>query len=229
MAGVSELKPVIGVYIDDQYIMFLPTVSVLVSTSNRGIHMSRLVESLILGFFETEKSQKLEDLGKNLIKYIIMRKKTIGTEIDPVIEVVCKGEYVYEILEHCTITLKTTYEHGKITNVVAVTVRCISACPCALDTSNHKLTHTQNVDVTISKENGKAKELLKIIEKVVPKTRTILKRDEEVATIQTAYDNPMFVEDIVRKLSEYDVRVSVISHESIHKHKAIAKTKEIQK
>ena len=58
----------------------------------------------------------------------------------------------------------------------------------------------------------------------------LLKRPDEKHVTEQAYDNPMFVEDVVRKVSElakqhediYWFSVSVESFESIHKHSAYA-------
>jgi GTP cyclohydrolase I len=58
----------------------------------------------------------------------------------------------------------------------------------------------------------------------------LLKRPDEKLVTEQAYDNPMFVEDVVRKVAELakehkDIcwfSVSVESFESIHKHSAYA-------
>ena len=58
----------------------------------------------------------------------------------------------------------------------------------------------------------------------------LLKRPDEKHVTETAYNNPMFVEDVARKVAEsalshpeiYWFSVSVESFESIHKHSAYA-------
>ena len=58
----------------------------------------------------------------------------------------------------------------------------------------------------------------------------LLKRPDEIYVTEKAYENPMFVEDVVRKvavtaLANKDITwfsVSVESFESIHKHSAYA-------
>jgi GTP cyclohydrolase I len=59
---------------------------------------------------------------------------------------------------------------------------------------------------------------------------SILKRPDEKYVTERAYNNPMFVEDVVRKVAEmaqahpaiYWFSVGVESFESIHKHSAYA-------
>jgi GTP cyclohydrolase I len=58
----------------------------------------------------------------------------------------------------------------------------------------------------------------------------LLKRPDEKYVTELAYENPMFVEDVVRRVAElakkhegiYWFSVSVESFESIHKHSAYA-------
>ena len=59
---------------------------------------------------------------------------------------------------------------------------------------------------------------------------SLLKRPDEKYVTETAYENPMFVEDVVRKVSQHALdhpditwfSASVESFESIHKHSAYA-------
>jgi GTP cyclohydrolase I len=59
---------------------------------------------------------------------------------------------------------------------------------------------------------------------------TLLKREDEKYVTERAYDNPRFVEDVVREVAvrlDDDPRVlwysaRVVSHESIHAHEAFA-------
>jgi len=217
MAGISDIRGVLETYINGQKITFLPKISVLVKTEKRGIHMSRLIESIMMAWLETARAQKIEDIGINILQYILRRK--ISTEK---VEITCEGEYIYGVMEPCTVIIQTTKTGNEVSNLVGVKVTCISACPCALEESKGAHTHTQNVDILAMKENGNAMEILKIIEKYVTPTRELLKRDEEVNTIKKAFENAMFVEDIVRKIEPFVDYVSCLSHESIHKHKAIA-------
>lgn len=221
MVGVKDLRCVIEARIDGQMINFIPKISVSVETDQRGIHMSRLIESVIIGWAETTKVKKVESIGDNILKYIQMRKDTIGMNPEN-IEIICEGEYIYDLMETCDIILKTSVVDGVTCSLVGVGLICINACPCALSESDNQYTHTQNVMITVFKTDGKITELIDLIESNVTPTRTILKRANEVAVIKQAYENPMFVEDIVRKLSPFVDEVYVEAMESIHKHNATA-------
>jgi len=160
-------------------------------------------------------------LGLNILKYILKRKKLIGINPD-YIKIHCEGDYIYELTESCTVIIETEKRDDVIRNMVGVKVRCMSVCPCALTESGNKYSHSQGVTVTVMKEDGKVTDLLNLIESNVTPTRTLLKRDEEVSLIKRAFENPVFVEDIVRKLVKHVDYVYVESEESIHKHKAVA-------
>lgn len=221
MAGVKDLRCVIETKVDGQMIAFIPKISVSVETDQRGIHMSRLVESVIIGWAETTKVKKVESISDNILKYILMRKDTIGMSPEN-IEIICKGEYIYDLMETCNVILKTSVVDGTTHSLVGVELICINACPCALSESDNQYTHTQNIVVTVFKNGGNIIELIDLIESNVTPTRTILKRANEVAVIKQAYENAMFVEDVVRKLSPFVDEVYVEAIESIHKHNATA-------
>ncbi len=113
-------------------------------------------------------------------------------------------------------------------------------CPCSREISRHGA-HNQRADVTLRMEYLPGsfvwiEELVDIIEKsgsspVYP----VIKREDEKAITESAYDNPRFVEDVLRELVEVfrtDSRVRWFeaqcdSYESIHNHNAFAYQKEI--
>jgi len=220
LAGIADIEPVINVYINNELIVFLPKISILVETNKRGIHMSRLIESLMIGMLATLHNKKLEELGTSIAKFILKRRNLIGCESDN-IHIIIKGKYVYEIMEPCEVLIYTKIINNKIDNYVGIRLHGMSACPCALSESGGKYTHNQRIELILMKKNGEFLKILKDAENKITPTRTLLKRDEEVELIKKAYNNPKFVEDLVREFEDYDF-VRVISFESIHKHQAIA-------
>lgn len=221
--GVKGLEPVIVAYINGSQITFLPKITITVETKNRGIHMSRLIESAMLGWLSTiqKRPPRIENLGVEILNYIKRRKNLIGCNIDN-IYIKLEGRYIYDVMEPCDAIIETTKKDNKIVNMVGVRVTCISACPCVLEESKGKYTHMQNVEITAMRQDGSIVEMIETIEKLITPTRTLLKRDEEVKIVERAYKDPLFVEDAVRRLSEHFDYVYVESNESIHKHKAIA-------
>ena len=118
-----------------------------------------------------------------------------------------------------------------------VTVPVTSLCPCSKEISNYGA-HNQRCLVSLDirteqKEIIWFEELIQLIESSASAPiYSILKREDEKFVTEQAYNNPVFVEDIVRDLSlkiERDNRIiwfklEAISEESIHNHNAFAAT-----
>ena len=222
--GIVDLgEIVVSTYVNGKELTFLPKVSIVVRTRFKGVHMSRIVESVLMGWLEAEKRRNIEELSNSILKYLIKRKRLIGLE-DSELVVKVRGKYIYELMEPCEVILVTVKNKNTVKDYVGVSLTCLNACPCSLSESGGKYTHTQRVKVTAYKLKGKVNEIIKIVESKVTPTRTFLKRDEEVSLIKRAVENPLFVEDIARQLKDEFDLVYVNSLESIHKHNAIAFT-----
>jgi len=116
---------------------------------------------------------------------------------------------------------------------LTVSTPIMTLCPCSKEISEYGA-HNQRseVDITIRMDGWVwIEELVETALKcasapVIP----LLKRPDEKAITEQAYDNPMFVEDVVREaklllerhpqITHY--KVSVVNHESIHPHNAFA-------
>lgn len=124
--------------------------------------------------------------------------------------------------------------------VVGVKVPVTSLCPCSKAISDYGA-HNQRGQITIevrslATEGGEPtiiwiEELIEIAEKSASApVYALLKRADERHVTMQAYDNPVFVEDMVRNAAarlQSDDRVSwfsvhVVNHESIHNHGAFA-------
>ena len=125
--------------------------------------------------------------------------------------------------------------------IQGVTVPVTSLCPCSKAISDYGA-HNQRGHVgiavrTVRKENGTPEliwieELIEIAEQSASApVYALLKREDEKAVTEQAYENPVFVEDIVRNVAERlmaDRRVAwfqvrTINEESIHSHNAFAR------
>ncbi len=124
--------------------------------------------------------------------------------------------------------------------ILGVEVPVQSLCPCSREISDYGA-HNQRgtVNIRIRSATGKdglpsmvwIEELVEIAEKSAsaPLYPLLKRADERFLTMQ-AYDNPAFVEDIVRNVSVHLktdqriewFRVHIINHESIHNHSAFA-------
>lgn len=126
---------------------------------------------------------------------------------------------------------------GEYDKQVAVTVNAASLCPCSKEISDYGA-HNQRSRITIKvRENEDTiwfEDLVELAERNAScQLYPILKRPDEKFVTERAYNNPKFVEDIVRDvaldlqklLTEQRVRwffVSSNNYESIHNHDAYA-------
>jgi len=117
--------------------------------------------------------------------------------------------------------------------VLTVIVGVTTLCPCSKAISKHGA-HNQRGDVTVSIRSEKVvwiEDLIALVEaSASSELYSLLKRQDEKAVTERAYENPVFVEDLVRnvalKLNAHaDVtwyRVEAENFESIHNHNAYA-------
>ena len=117
--------------------------------------------------------------------------------------------------------------------VLTVIVGVTTLCPCSKAISRHGA-HNQRGTVTVQIRSVKAiwiEDLIALVESSASsELYSLLKRQDEKAVTERAYENPVFVEDLVRnvavKLNAHpDVtwyRVEAENYESIHNHNAYA-------
>jgi len=126
-----------------------------------------------------------------------------------------------------------TLEHGKMDFVVQVVVPVTTLCPCSKAISKSGA-HNQRGQVTLAIRFRKPmwiEDMIRLVEdSASSELFSLLKRPDEKAVTERAYDNPVFVEDLVRNIAvrcEADsnitwYRVEAENFESIHNHNAYA-------
>ncbi|MEP4078914.1 GTP cyclohydrolase FolE2 [Haloferula sp.] len=117
--------------------------------------------------------------------------------------------------------------------VVTVMVPVATLCPCSKEISERGA-HNQRGVVTYSvrfREPVWIEDLIDLVERSAScELYSLLKRPDEKAVTETAYDNPVFVEDLVRNVaSRSDAHSEIVwykveaeNFESIHNHNAYA-------
>jgi GTP cyclohydrolase I len=122
---------------------------------------------------------------------------------------------------------------GKVDFVVTVVVPVTTLCPCSKAISKSGA-HNQRGHVTFSVRCAKPmwiEEMIRLVEdSASSELYSLLKRPDEKFVTERAYDNPVFVEDLVRNVAgraEEDenilwYRVEAENFESIHNHNAYA-------
>ena len=209
------------------------TMTVGLSAASKGTHMSRFIELLEAstapldqaGFATTVAAmlQRLEArTGSIEMRFPYFVKKTapvsnVSSLLD--VDVCWRGE---------------VDDDGRYVFTMRVLVPATSLCPCSREISDYGA-HNQRSHIMIEAELAgemAIEELIAIAEKSAScEVYGLLKRPDEKYVTERAYDNPKFVEDLVRDVAlalnrEPRVRTYVVeaeNFESIHNHSAFAR------
>jgi len=196
----------------------------------RGTHMSRFVE--ILNKYKGEIAYKelrpiLEDMRRTFeaeCAHISMSFPYFVEKEAPVTGTKSLMEYT----AFFSARLSEEYEF-----VLGVRVPVLTLCPCSKEISDYGA-HNQRAYVTVEVKFSDfvwLEELIEVAESSASSpVYSLLKRPDEKFVTEHAYDNPHFVEDVVRSVAvklKGDprilwARVSAESMESIHNHNAYA-------
>ncbi|HQU15565.1 MAG: GTP cyclohydrolase I FolE2 [Chromatiales bacterium 21-64-14] len=197
----------------------------------KGTHMSRFVE--ILNHHEREISvQSFKDMLREMTTvleaesgHIEMRFPYFVTKAAPVTKVHSLMDYDVSLIGE----IHDRAVHTHIRVVVPVT----SLCPCSKEISDYGA-HNQRSHVTVmARTRGFIwiEELIDLVEQEAScELYGLLKRPDEKYVTERAYNNPKFVEDMVRDVAvrlNHDERIEAYiveseNFESIHNHSAYA-------
>jgi GTP cyclohydrolase I len=197
----------------------------------KGTHMSRFVEILnqherdiTVENFRTMLKEMIERLDAES-GYIEMRFPYFVNKKAPISEVESLMDYDVTFIGE--ITAETT------TITVKVIVPVTSLCPCSKNISDYGA-HNQRSHVTLTVRIDDfiwIEDLIDLVEKQAScEIFGLLKRPDEKFVTERAYDNPKFVEDMVRDIAAQlnkDERINAYiveseNFESIHNHSAYA-------
>lgn len=197
----------------------------------KGTHMSRFVD--ILNTHDREISIKsfkemLQEMATRLeaeVGHIDMSFPYFVNKQAPVSGVQSLMDY--------EVTFRGEIRKGKPTLSIKVQVPVTSLCPCSKSISQYGA-HNQRSHVTIEVQTNQfmwVEDLIDIAEREAScELYGLLKRSDEKHVTERAYDNPKFVEDLVRDVAaalNQDERVDAYvveaeNFESIHNHSAYA-------
>jgi GTP cyclohydrolase IB len=200
----------------------------------KGTHMSRFVELL-----EAERASRvaldtaeLEALLRRMTAKLGVGEGHLSVSFPYFIEKTAPVSQVKSLLDY-EVTLSGELVDGHATITTKVLAPVTSLCPCSKEISNYGA-HNQRSHITITAETDAAMavdELIGIAEREASsELYGILKRVDEKFVTERAYDNPKFVEDLVRDVAaalnrESRIRAYSIeaeNFESIHNHSAYA-------
>ncbi|WP_457742670.1 GTP cyclohydrolase IV [Thermococcus sp.] len=246
--GITNLRSVAKINWKGKVYTFLPLfeVTIDVPAEKKGIHMSRLVESITGAMSEAveeevkEAHTSLEELGRAIIKRLEGKhphkraEVWIKTHLIIPRQTPASGKVSYEPYDVEVGVIKN--EDGTFEKVLKVKVIGNTVCPHAMANNDGK-THIQRaigeLEVrTAFDEEITLEDMIDVVESSFSHpTYTLLKTVDENAVVQGMYRNPKFVEDVAREIFvkargkfRGKIHVRVVSNESIHKHDVIAET-----
>ena len=197
----------------------------------KGTHMSRFVE--ILSAQERELTvESFKAMLKEMVGRLEAQEGRIEMSFPYFIEKQAPVSGVKSLMDY-EVTFTGEIKKGKECFAMKVLVPVTSLCPCSKKISDYGA-HNQRSHVTVTaKTSGFVwiEEIVDLIEKQASsELYGLLKRPDEKFVTERAYDNPKFVEDMVRDVAavlNLDERITSYvveseNFESIHNHSAYA-------
>ncbi len=199
----------------------------------KGTHMSRFLE--VLGaFHEPLSAQSLRSLLADMLERLGAQDGVIEMRLPYFVRKAAPVSGVESLLDH-QLTLRAEQRDGRLEITQQVQTPVTSLCPCSKEISLYGA-HNQRSHIIIAAtlRDGAAmpvEDLIDIAEASAScQLWGLLKRPDEKFVTERAYENPKFVEDLVRDIAvalTADARVtryevSSENFESIHNHSAYA-------
>ncbi len=198
----------------------------------KGTHMSRFVE--ILNAREREISvESFEDMLRDMVKRLEAETGHIEMSFPYFINKEAPVSKVQSLMDYEVTFIGEVRAGNQYLQTTRVVVPVTSLCPCSKKISERGA-HNQRSHVTISARTNDfvwIEELVQLVEgQASCELFGLLKRPDEKHVTERAYDNPKFVEDMVRDIAgllNADSRIDAYTvesenFESIHNHSAYA-------
>jgi GTP cyclohydrolase I len=198
---------------------------------HKGTHMSRFVEALN-SHGPVLHVDNIRDILEQLTQRLDSQCAHVDFEFPFFLEKPAPVTGAVGLMDY-TARFNATLENGKMDFVLTVVVPVTTLCPCSKAISVHGA-HNQRGQVTLAVRFGKPiwiEDLIRLVEDCASsELYSLLKRPDEKAVTERAYENPVFVEDLVRNVAlrcDDDAnirwyRVEAENFESIHNHNAYA-------
>lgn len=197
----------------------------------KGTHMSRFIE--ILNGYEREISvESFEDMLRQMVVKLEAVSGHVEMSFPYFINKKAPVSGVESLLDY-DVTFIGEIRDGAYLQTMKVLVPCTSLCPCSKKISEYGA-HNQRSHVTLTVRTNSfvwIEDLVRVAEEnASSQLYGLLKRPDEKFVTERAYENPKFVEDLVRDIAlrlRADARIAAWSvqsenFESIHNHSAYA-------
>ena len=198
----------------------------------KGTHMSRFVE--ILNGHEREISvENFETMLREMVERLEAETGIIEMSFPYFVNKIAPVSGVNSLLDYDVTLIGEITAKGEFKQTVKVLIPVTSLCPCSKKISAYGA-HNQRSHVTVAAQINAFIWIEDIIQMVESQASCelygLLKRPDEKYVTERAYDNPKFVEDMVRDIAvrlNEDRRVAAYvveseNFESIHNHSAYA-------
>ncbi len=216
------------------------SMSVMLPREYRGTHMSRFIETLE-EYRGRVSPHNLEAFTRRLCEKLNAPESSLNIEFPYYFRKKAPVSGI-ESFSKCDINLQAHYSESENENsrnshfdmIIGLSLSVQTLCPCSKEISSYGA-HNQRALVSLKvrcKSLVWFEEMISMIESSASSPLyTLLKREDEKYVTEHAYENPRFVEDVIRELAvklDNEERVTwyraeIESQESIHEHNAFAR------
>ncbi len=214
-----------------QHTVALLTMTVFLPAEQKGTHMSRFV-ALMEANAEAIDGARLQQLTEDMVQLLDSRSGKLCLSFSFFREKTAPVSGIKSLLDY-QVCLTGEVNDGQYRKTIQVVVPVTSLCPCSKEISQYGA-HNQRSHVTLSLTVNAPVQIEEIIDCVEAQASCqlygLLKRPDEKYVTERAYENPKFVEDMVRDVAaqlRQDARIERFvveseNFESIHNHSAYA-------
>ncbi|MEP7155302.1 MAG: GTP cyclohydrolase FolE2 [Betaproteobacteria bacterium] len=207
------------------------SMNVRLAHNMKGTHMSRFVE-ILENNPEAFSATSMAALLEHMVARLEVTEGRIDMQFPFFVEKAAPVSGLKSLMDY-EVSLSGEIRNGVTRITTKVVVPVTSLCPCSKEISAYGA-HNQRSHVTISvrcSEPMSIEEVVRVAEEQAScELYGMLKRPDEKYVTERAYDNPKFVEDLVRDVAaalDGDARVEAYTvesenFESIHNHSAYA-------
>ncbi|WP_100406898.1 GTP cyclohydrolase FolE2 [Bacillus solitudinis] len=240
--GISKVKYPVMIESDLAPTIQTTTAEFALTTSleanYKGINMSRLTEQLHI-YFQTHmlSIETLREFTTILAKE--MKQKAANVRVSfPWFFTKASPSVGLEGMAHADVTYDVTFdEKTGYSSIMTLTAAVTTLCPCSKEISEYSA-HNQRgfVTMTVTTDETDASDWKAVLLEAAESNASsilypVLKRPDEKAVTEHAYENPRFVEDLARlvaaDLYEHEsvlaFEIECRNEESIHQHDAISR------
>lgn len=197
----------------------------------KGTHMSRFI-SILTEYCHDISLTSLKTILEEMNSRLDSKSAHIKLSFPYFIEKEAPSSGTTSLLEYMCSFTGSLDEKG-LDIVVELSAPITTLCPCSKEISEYGA-HNQRGEVTVALRFNKflwIEDVIKVMESSSSaEVYSLLKREDEKVVTETAFENPMFVEDVVREVArklEADdnitgFTVGAETFESIHNHSAYA-------